>query len=66
MAEALDELSETSPDAWEAIVATKIVGRSLCDVAEEHNSTTDAIKMKLRRGMLKLTKIIRKKQELQH
>lgn len=66
LAEALDELSESSPDVWEVIVAVKIVGRSLRDVAEEHNSTPDAIKMKLRRGLLKLTKLIRKKQELKH
>jgi RNA polymerase sigma factor (sigma-70 family) len=59
LADSLDVLAEESPDAWEVIVAVKLVGQSLKDVADELGTTPDAVKMRLRRGMAKLAKIYR-------
>ncbi|MCA9216221.1 MAG: hypothetical protein KDB27_24300, partial [Planctomycetales bacterium] len=60
LAEALDELAQQSPDQWDVVVQLKLVGRSLADLAEEHGVTKDAIKMKARRGMVKLATIFRR------
>ncbi len=60
LAEALDELAEQSPEQWNVVVQLKLVGRSLSDLADEYGVTKDAIKMKARRGMVKLTTIFRR------
>ena len=60
LAEALDALSEESPEQWEVVVQIKLVGRSLADLAEEQGVTKDAIKMKARRGMVRLASIFRR------
>jgi DNA-directed RNA polymerase specialized sigma24 family protein len=59
LAEALDELADQAPDQWDVIVQVKLIGRALSDVAAERKTTSDAIKMKVRRGMLKLASIFR-------
>lgn len=60
LAEALDELADEAPEQWELIVQLRLVGRSLGDLAEERSTTKDAIKMKARRGMVRLASIFRR------
>lgn len=60
LAEAMDQLAEEAPETWEIVVSVKVVGSSLREVAAERETTSDAIKMKLRRGMSKLASIYRK------
>lgn len=62
LAEALDELAEEAPEQWDVIVQVKLIGRTLDDVAKERNLTKDAVKMKVRRGTLKLAGIFRRLQ----
>lgn len=64
LAEAMDELSATSPDDWETIVCLKLLGNSLREVAETRGTTLDAVKMKQRRAMLKLAKLHRRQEQL--
>ncbi|MCA9149819.1 MAG: sigma-70 family RNA polymerase sigma factor [Planctomycetales bacterium] len=66
LAEAMDELAETSPDDWDVIVAIKLLGGSLRDVAHSRGTSPDAVKMKQRRAMLKLAKIFRIQEQQRH
>ena len=59
LALAMDALSASAPDAWELIVAVKVLGQKNKDVAKAEGTTPDAIKMRLRRAMFKLAKIYR-------
>ena len=66
LAAAMDELAETAPDDWDVIVAIKLLGGSLRDVADSRGTSIEAVKMKQRRAMLKLTKIFRLQEQLRN
>lgn len=59
LALAMDALSEAAPDAWELIVAVKVLGKKHKEVADSEGTTTDAVKMRLRRAMFKLARLYR-------
>jgi RNA polymerase sigma factor (sigma-70 family) len=63
LAEAMDELAESSADDWEVLVAVKIVGTSLEELAAQRSVSVDAMKMKTRRAMLKLAHTFRRHQQ---
>ena len=46
-----------SPDHRELVVAVKLEGRTYAELAEEHGTTADAIRMKLQRAGMKLAEI---------
>lgn len=54
---ALDRLGEESGDHRDLIVAVKIEGQTYREIAEETGTTEDAVRMRLKRAVLALTRI---------
>ena len=59
LVQALAQMSADNPEYGELLVALRIEGRSIEDVAREKDLTTGAIKMKTNRAMLKLLEFYR-------
>jgi len=60
LAQALDALAEQDPQYWRLIVATKIEGTSYRQLAEEGETTVDAVKMMTHRALVKLGRLYRR------
>ena len=54
---AMDRLGAESEDYRDLIVAVKIEGRTYREIAEDTGSTEDAVRMRVKRAMLALTRI---------
>ncbi len=54
---AMDRLGEESPEYRELITAVKIEGRTYREIAEETQSTEDAVRMRVKRATLALARI---------
>jgi len=54
---AMDRLGSESEEYRELILAVKIEGRSYREIAEETGSTEDAVRMRVKRALLALTRI---------
>ena len=54
---AIDRLGEQSEEYRDLIVAVKLEGRTCREIAEEAGATEDAIRMRVKRALLALTKI---------
>lgn len=56
---AMDRLGDKSTEQRDLLVAVKIEGRSYQELAEEQGTTEDAVRMRVKRAMIELTKIFR-------
>ena len=56
---AMDRLGEKSTEQRDLLVAVKIEGRTYQELAEEQGTSEDAVRMRVKRAMIELTKIFK-------